>query len=445
MSDGDALLRAICEHPDEDTPRLVYADWLDENGDPVWAAFIRLQCRLERMAEDDPGRANLARAAGELVKIHGRRWIAALGPGVSHPEREFGPASAFRRGFVEALGMTAAGFVRRAGTLVCRTPLRRVVLRGTAGRADRLAGCRPLVRLAELDLRHNRLSDQDAAALAASPYLPGMTRLDVSCNWIGEPGALALVECLAAHPLTEVVFSGNRVGPAGAVALARSPALAARTALLLGHNGIGDAATATLLDSPHLGGLVRLDLDGNEVGERAVAALVARPRPALTELRLGDNDLGNHEARVLAGTASLAGVRVLSLRENQIGDPGAAGLTGGRAFPKLRWLDLSENRIGDDGAVALARSATFPELRTLDLSRNRIGDAGALEFLKRRPAGLEELNLVGTRISLDAARALRSAADGLRLRVRLNHHDLIREVDEDDIDEPDEVFFDGPR
>lgn len=30
MSDGDALLRAILAHPEEDTPRLVYADWLDE-------------------------------------------------------------------------------------------------------------------------------------------------------------------------------------------------------------------------------------------------------------------------------------------------------------------------------------------------------------------------------------------------------------------------------
>lgn len=30
MSDGDALLRAILENPLEHTPRLVYADWMDE-------------------------------------------------------------------------------------------------------------------------------------------------------------------------------------------------------------------------------------------------------------------------------------------------------------------------------------------------------------------------------------------------------------------------------
>lgn len=38
-----ALLRAIAAHPDEDTPRLMYADWLEENDQPERAEFIRLQ------------------------------------------------------------------------------------------------------------------------------------------------------------------------------------------------------------------------------------------------------------------------------------------------------------------------------------------------------------------------------------------------------------------
>ncbi|HEY1190616.1 MAG TPA: TIGR02996 domain-containing protein, partial [Gemmata sp.] len=43
MSDRDALMAAIAAHPDEDTPRLVFADWLDENGDPERAEFVRAQ------------------------------------------------------------------------------------------------------------------------------------------------------------------------------------------------------------------------------------------------------------------------------------------------------------------------------------------------------------------------------------------------------------------
>ena len=41
MSDEKALLAAIWEHPHEDTPRLMYADWLDEHGQPERAEFIR--------------------------------------------------------------------------------------------------------------------------------------------------------------------------------------------------------------------------------------------------------------------------------------------------------------------------------------------------------------------------------------------------------------------
>lgn len=41
--DGPALLRTILERPDDDAPRLVYADWLEENGQQNRAEFIRLQ------------------------------------------------------------------------------------------------------------------------------------------------------------------------------------------------------------------------------------------------------------------------------------------------------------------------------------------------------------------------------------------------------------------
>jgi uncharacterized protein (TIGR02996 family) len=48
MTDRDSLLAAIREHPEEDTPRLVYADWLDEHGEAERAGFIRAQCELAR-------------------------------------------------------------------------------------------------------------------------------------------------------------------------------------------------------------------------------------------------------------------------------------------------------------------------------------------------------------------------------------------------------------
>ena len=43
MTDGDAILAKILAEPDDDVHRLVYADWLDENGQSRLARFIRRQ------------------------------------------------------------------------------------------------------------------------------------------------------------------------------------------------------------------------------------------------------------------------------------------------------------------------------------------------------------------------------------------------------------------
>lgn len=48
-SDGAALLKAIAEQPDEDTVRLAYADWLEENGQGERAEFIRVQIEIARL------------------------------------------------------------------------------------------------------------------------------------------------------------------------------------------------------------------------------------------------------------------------------------------------------------------------------------------------------------------------------------------------------------
>ena len=49
LDEEAAFLKAIAHNPEDDTSRLVYADWLDEDEqyDPVRAELIRLQCGLE--------------------------------------------------------------------------------------------------------------------------------------------------------------------------------------------------------------------------------------------------------------------------------------------------------------------------------------------------------------------------------------------------------------
>ncbi len=53
VTDRDALLRAILADPGDENLRLVFADWLDENGESNRAALIRVQIELARAPNDD--------------------------------------------------------------------------------------------------------------------------------------------------------------------------------------------------------------------------------------------------------------------------------------------------------------------------------------------------------------------------------------------------------
>jgi uncharacterized protein (TIGR02996 family) len=56
MSHADGFLSDIRAHPEDDAPRLIYADWLDEQGQLERAEFIRVQCRLAAIDPRAPER-----------------------------------------------------------------------------------------------------------------------------------------------------------------------------------------------------------------------------------------------------------------------------------------------------------------------------------------------------------------------------------------------------
>lgn len=95
-SDGDALFRAICELPAEDTPRLMYADWLQENGQPERAEFIRLQCEAWGLCPAYPTLAAARTRASDLERAFGTRWFNEL-PDVQGLEW----GDVFVRGFID--------------------------------------------------------------------------------------------------------------------------------------------------------------------------------------------------------------------------------------------------------------------------------------------------------------------------------------------------------
>jgi uncharacterized protein (TIGR02996 family) len=73
MSDREAFVAAIAANPHDDLPRLVFADWLEEHGDPERAEFIRTQIRWHHA--DGEERKQLDERAGEMFREHAHRWL----------------------------------------------------------------------------------------------------------------------------------------------------------------------------------------------------------------------------------------------------------------------------------------------------------------------------------------------------------------------------------
>jgi uncharacterized protein (TIGR02996 family) len=66
-TDDPNLLAAVIANAENDAPRLVYADWLEENGDPHRADFIRVQCALAGKSPADPDYVDLAERKTEIL------------------------------------------------------------------------------------------------------------------------------------------------------------------------------------------------------------------------------------------------------------------------------------------------------------------------------------------------------------------------------------------
>ena len=72
MTERDALLRAIFENPEDDAPRLAYADWLEDHADPLQAEFVRAQVAEAAFGPDTERGREMAGRAVEAWKAISR-------------------------------------------------------------------------------------------------------------------------------------------------------------------------------------------------------------------------------------------------------------------------------------------------------------------------------------------------------------------------------------
>lgn len=251
MSDRQAFLEAIVEQPADDLPRLVYADWLDEYGEPERAEFIRLQCAFTRGEPAARSQSSRARMR-ELEETHRTEWLGSVGQVVFRAE--------FCRGFVEHAVVSATAYLRHATALRNQTPLRGVTLLGA-----------------------RRVLPE----LVRSAALKGLTALHLTGGRLGDDGVQLFSSCPALSDLETLRLGDNVISDSGVAALTRSSHFRRLTSLILRDNTIGDSGAWELAHAPHLGRLLELDLSGNEIGPSGEAALQSAPKlPLLTALDL---------------------------------------------------------------------------------------------------------------------------------------------------------------
>jgi uncharacterized protein (TIGR02996 family) len=437
MSTETGFLLAIRETPDDDTPRLVYADWLDDNGDSARANFIRLQCQAARLGEADLRRQVPDALARALLLAHRDTWEAGWPRWIRQDCR-------FERGFAEKLETRAQTFLK--SSLSQAPQFHRLQLAGVAGQIEALARCPSLARITELVLHlgevrgvglapllrsrhltslrrlevHGWFAPEDLADIAAaslsglqglllrqtgyrvesairaadlaaildSPYLAGLESLSLLGYWLNDEGeAAALSDRLALPGLRELTWQVGRIGVDGVRALVTKPQRSRLTRLVLGHAGLSDEGAALVASSGHLEGLKQLSLDTNGIEAEGAEALAARQWSRLDTLTLSGNVWLRAEGAAALGRMSC-----------------------------LRSLDLSRCGLGVGGAEVIASSPDLSRLASLSLAHNAIGVDGAAALVSSQHLeGLEALNLSNCMLDLNGVRALASSGPLSRL------------------------------
>src|SRR5579883_2828441 len=346
------LLKAITGNLDDDTPRVAYADWLDEqaneSGHPEYlgrdpqemrdrAEFIRVQISIATERDVIRGMSWTPELAAEFTARE-VQFLQACRDELEAPTRDAIGASCtevtFHRGFPHNVTVKDVQGLIDSGILESNTnTLTGVAVTVLEGQLSALLSYSGIANLAALDLASNHIRDAGAAAIAASKNLVNLTALDLASNHIGPAGAAAIAASRNFPNLTVLNLASNYIGDAGAEAIAASQNLANLTVLNLASNYIGDAGAEAIAASQNLANLTRLNLSYNSIGDAGAEAIAVSQNLAnLTRLDLSYNSIGPAGAIAIAVSQNLANLTRLNLRHNYIEHGGASAIA---ASPNL--------------------------------------------------------------------------------------------------------------
>ena len=348
MSDDELLRAAIVARPDEDLPRLVYADFLQEAGHDDRAELIRLQCSLERLPPADPERPELTRRETELLAATKMRaWRI---PDLTGPQT-------FRRGMIESIETTAEALLQVNPEVLRLSPVRHLRLVNADRWTADLARLPLWRRLQSLSLNNNNFGSGNRMQLLDAADMPELRSLSLRNNRLWPEAVQQLAETRVAAQLTRLDLSGNPVGDEGIATLARHTAFSGLRELILRSDELQEEDCVSALgarsigESRTLNALAVLNLDSHYLGDTGLIELVHSSHSSnYIELDLSFNDI------------------------EMINEWIYRGFVASPTFIQLRHFNLSGNRITSVGAGLLAtwyRAATVEwiDLRQINLDR----------------------------------------------------------------------------
>ncbi len=345
------ILAAIQDCPDDDSPRLLYADWLDEHGDVDRASFIRVAIQCNNLWQADPRRDNFTQRYWTLLRRNINRWLAEekipaefstwlindLLPGHASREIESAEIWEFDRGLFVGLSFQALYVHPQAIVKLLASP--------------------HLTHISSLNFEENIYGDEVAIALAASPYVVNITSLNLgnngdhrwpqAFNWqtnLTDLGIIALSRSAQLSNLKCLRLRGTNVVPQGVAALAASPYFSNLSSLDLSCTFIGSEGVQSLASSRCLSKLASLDIFGHE-----------------------DERICESDVIAVLESSNLANLASLNVASNWLGDSLFQELASSPGLNKLRSLNVANSGACDEGIYELVTSPHIANLRDLVL------------------------------------------------------------------------------
>lgn len=282
MSDEAALLQAVTERPTDDLPRLVYADWLEEQGQSVRAEFIRLQCEIAKLQAGPVAEVYrnvpLFKRQQDILDYHQEELLGpefdSIGP--------FQPV--FERGFLAEVTVKAEQLEESPHWLAGLLPPPKVTVTGLAERLDSfLQSPVPFDRINSVMMQSEanyfplRLNERQTAAFAQASRWDRLHSLDLAGCGIGDASLMQLCTGERFPELIDLDLSDNLITDFGVLELLGSGIARNLKRLVLGGNPISDVGAFELADRLGWSGRLRyLNLRFTNITSPGQSALLAR-------------------------------------------------------------------------------------------------------------------------------------------------------------------------